>query len=553
MENNTTEKNNLQQINIDKLLLKKQKKQTSLDKYLSDYKKTLDNKSLQDLNDEIERLEQQRKISLITAIIGAIAFLALLIMSIIFAPISLIPIIAIPCVIGIIASVGIGAYDYKIINKMRDIVYAKRVRKQPDTPYHGNSMTQKRNNNTSRNNNVQNIQSSNNSNKSNQKQKADKIVAKKLSNTNNSRQSHLNKSNTKINTVSKRQLKEIKQNDIKNDHEQADHCIKKTRTQVLNGTLDLLSHLPKDENEYNRLLQLLNDKNTSETEQALARRCIIKYRIWNQLSQEEQRKYKEHCNTQQKKPFRNDNDWQLKLYNQWQSQEQKSKERQNIKILGTENNGINDSSNNNNSTIKKSQFNKNMQSTQNDGSDQQTSNKEGTAGYINENTLNKILSGTLDLSSDRPKSQQEYEQCKNDLKCAKTSVKQAMLQQRMIKYEIWNQLSQEGKRKYEEYCNTAQKEPFNGDKDWQVKLYNQHLEEEEYSKQRFSKAVYNIITKKEKDISEERQAVKTAILKGSQQKNNIQLLGVSQQTGNYSPGTTMNKQGNTLSKSFYKK
>ena len=549
MENNTRENNNFQRINVGKLLLKKQKKQTSLDKYLSDYEKTLDNKSLQDLNNEIERLEQQRKISLITAIIGAIAFLALLIMSIIFAPISLIPIIAIPCVIGIIASVGIGAYDYKITNKMRDIAYAKRVRKQLDTQYHGNSMTQKRNNNTSQDNNVQS------SNKSNQEQKADKILTTKGNNTNiNSR----HKNNAKINTASDKQPtktnhdqnKEIKQNNIKNDHEQADHCIKKTRTQVLNGTLDLLSHLPKDENEYNKLLQSLNDKNTSEMEQALAKRRIMKYRIWNQLSQEDKRKYEEYYKTERKEPFRNDNNWQVKLYNQWQSKEQKSKEKQNIKISGTENNRSNNSSikieDKNNTRLNKTTYNNN--------NNVKTSNKEGTASYINENTLNKILSGTLDLSSDRPKSQQEYEQCKNDLKCAKTSVKQAMLQQQMIKYEIWNQLSPEEQRKYEEYCNTARKEPFNGDKDWQVKLYNQHLEEEEHGKQSFLTAAYNIITKeKDIDISEKRQAVKTAILKGSQQKNNIQLLGVSQQTGNYSPGTTMNKQGNTLSKSFYKK
>ena len=71
----STEQKNNNKVSIDKLLNKKQqdqrteKKQTPLEKYLADYEKTLENKSPEDLEKERNKLEQQKKMSLIASII----------------------------------------------------------------------------------------------------------------------------------------------------------------------------------------------------------------------------------------------------------------------------------------------------------------------------------------------------------------------------------------------------------------------------------------------------------------------------------------------------
>ena len=55
-----------------------------------------------------------------------------------------------------------------------------------------------------------------------------------------------------------------------------------------------------------------------------------------------------------------------------------------------------------------------------------------------------------------------------------------------------------------------------------------------------------IVSKNEKSIKEKRDAVRTAILKGSQQANGIQLSGVDTQKGdNYKSGAIENKDTKT--------
>ena len=55
-----------------------------------------------------------------------------------------------------------------------------------------------------------------------------------------------------------------------------------------------------------------------------------------------------------------------------------------------------------------------------------------------------------------------------------------------------------------------------------------------------------IVSKNEKSIKEKQEAVRTAILKGAQPKNGLQLSGVSQQTGNnYDSGAIENKDTKT--------
>ena len=120
----------------------------------------------------------------------------------------------------------------------------------------------------------------------------------------------------------------------------------------------------------------------------------------------------------------------------------------------------------------------------------------------------------------------------------------------MIKYEIWNQLPQKSQQKYEELirAGTSPEEILKnrvklknnvkkGVTDWQVNLYNKHLENEEKKNQ----SQLSAINHKEKTIQEKRQAVTTAIL-GQQQKNGIQLSGVGKQTGNnYNSGAITNE------------
>ena len=166
------------------------------------------------------------------------------------------------------------------------------------------------------------------------------------------------------------------------------------------------------------------------------------------------------------------------------------------------------------------------------------------AEEINSDTLNRILNGTLDLSSNRPKNKQEYEQCKKELKQAKTQETRAMLQQKVIKYEIWNQLSPDDQQAYEQLTKKGKspeeiKDNAKNNANWQVNLYNKHLENEEKKNQSLLSTINPVnwdIFKNKKTFEEKQQAVKTAIL-GQQQKNGIKLSSVGQQTGdNYKSG-----------------
>ena len=165
------------------------------------------------------------------------------------------------------------------------------------------------------------------------------------------------------------------------------------------------------------------------------------------------------------------------------------------------------------------------------------------ANLIYLQTAEQVLNGTLDLSS-RPKDENEYNQFKKlfNKKDVNPRIK-AHTQLQMIKYEIWNQLPQETQQECERLIeqNKSPEGILKNNANWQVNLYNKHLENEEKKNQSFLGAIWNAL-KFEKNLEEKRKAVATAILKGSQQKNGIKLSSVSQYTGdNYSHGAITNK------------
>lgn len=402
-----------QKVSIDKLLNKKQqykqtaKKQTPLEKYLADYKKTLENKSPEELEKEKKRLEFKQKISLIASIIGAIAFLAVLILVAIFLPLAPALIAAIPCGIGAIALPICGIYDYKRKDKMIDIINTRIAQKQLQITPRGNKKNQYINNGQSNNKDasVKNINNNNVNSNNTQDKNEKKNINNNKSNKNDAMSNNIlaNKKNSNINTNTSNKTNNIS----KNITQQVTESIKK---------------IPQS--------QSVNNGKQSDEQQA-------------------------------------------------------------------EN--------------------------------------------ITNNTLNRILSGTLDLSS-RPTSQQEYEQCKNELTQAKSQVAKAFNQQKMMKYEIWSQLSSTQQQAYEQLTKEHKspeeilKQCFNGDTNWQVILYNKHIENEEQKNQSLLNPTNWSIFKHKKNIEEKQQAVKKAIL-GQQQKNGIKLLSVGQQTGdNYNSG-----------------
>ena len=124
-----------------------------------------------------------------------------------------------------------------------------------------------------------------------------------------------------------------------------------------------------------------------------------------------------------------------------------------------------------------------------------------------------------------------------------------MLQQQIIKYNIWNQLSPKDQQAYEQLTKKG-KSPEGilkqhiENTNWQVNSYNKHLENEEQKNQSLLSTINPVnwdIFKNEKNIKEKQNAVKTAIL-GQQQKNGIQISGISKQTGNnYNSGAITKK------------
>ena len=434
----STEQKNNNKVSIDKLLNKKQqdqrteKKQTPLEKYLDDYAKTLENKSPEDLEKERNKLEQQKKMSLIASIIFAILALVLLITACILLPLAPALVIAILSAIGAITAVASGIIDYNIIDKKIDRVNVKKSQLywQKKTPLRGNNKTP-------------------------------------------SASIRPNNSNTKITTTEK---------NIANNNSAGKEDAKKHANSINNNILKDQGNTNNKNNNQN-----IQNKNKSNN-------------ISNNISANK------------------NNNINTNTLNQASNTRQANKSIQKIPQLQSVNN--------------------------NEQSDKQKAEK------INLNTLTEILQGTLNLSSHRPKNKQEYEQCKNELKQATTKTKKAILQRQMIKYEIWNQLPQKSQQKYEELirAGTSPEEILKnrvklknnvkkGVTDWQVNLYNKHLENEEKKNQ----SQLSAINHKEKTIEEKRQAVTTAIL-GQQQKNGIQLSGVGQQTGNnYNSGAITNE------------
>ena len=175
------------------------------------------------------------------------------------------------------------------------------------------------------------------------------------------------------------------------------------------------------------------------------------------------------------------------------------------------------------------------------------------ANLIYSQTAERVLKGTLNLSN-RP-NEQEYNTFKQTFykKTVNPRIK-AHAQQQMIKYEIWSQLSQTSQQNCEQLIKEGKSPEEIKDKakdkaDWQVNLYNKHLENEEQKNQSLLSAINPvnwIVSKNEKSIKEKRDAVRTAILKGSQQANGIQLSGVDTQKGdNYKSGAIENKDTKT--------
>lgn len=177
-----------------------------------------------------------------------------------------------------------------------------------------------------------------------------------------------------------------------------------------------------------------------------------------------------------------------------------------------------------------------------------TTNDEQEAEEIRKDTLQSILNGTLDLYNNRPKNEEEYKKCREAVKNAKTQTEKAKSQQQMIKYEIWSQLSSTDQENYDQRIKKGKtpekilKENISNNTNWQIDVYNKHLENEEQKNQSWLSAINPVNwLKTEPTIEEKRDAVKTAIL-GRQQKNGIKLSGVSQQTGNnYDSGAIKSK------------
>ena len=171
-------------------------------------------------------------------------------------------------------------------------------------------------------------------------------------------------------------------------------------------------------------------------------------------------------------------------------------------------------------------------------------NDQDCAERIRKDTLTKILTGTLNLSSNRPKNEEEYKKCRDAAKNAKTQTERAKSQQQMIKYEIWSQLTPEQQQRYTEI---AKKYPNNtiinkNNDNWQVNLYHQHLENEEQKNQSFIGTICSAF-KGKKNLEEKRKAIEQAIFSEPQQQKNMQISGVDATKGdnNYKSGAIKNK------------
>ena len=462
-------------VNTDKLLNKKQqdqrteKKQTPLEKYLADYEKTLENKSPEDLEKERNKLEQQKKMSLIASIIFAILALVLLITACILLPLTPALVIAIPSAIGAITAVASGIIDYNIINQKIDRINTKIAQ------LHLKGQSQQKGNNKSKINTLGTSIQQNNTNT--------KIATteKNIANNNSVREEETKKNTNNIN------------NNILKGQDNTNNINNKNN---INNNLNI----QKNNTSKNNTPSNTNDISNNVT--ADKKNNIISSNI------------------------KNDNG-----------------DINNKKIHTNAKTDINTEINTNKSTIKSINITK---TTTNSINNSKQSDKQ-QADNITNNTLNRILSGTLDLSS-RPKSKEEYEKCQKELKDTKTQVAKAMLQQQIIKYNIWNQLSPKDQQAYEQLTKKG-KSPEGilkqhiENTNWQVNSYNKHLENEEQKNQSLLSTINPVnwdIFKNEKNIKEKQNAVKTAIL-GQQQKNGIQISGISKQTGNnYNSGAITN-------------
>lgn len=492
----STEQKNNNKVSIDKLLNKKQqdqrteKKQTPLEKYLDDYAKTLENKSPEDLEKERNKLEQQKKMSLIASIIFAILALVLLITACILLPLAPALVIAILSAIGAITAVASGIIDYNITNKKIDRVNVKKSQLywQKKTPLRGNNKTpsasiRPNNSNTKITTTEKNIANNNSAGKEDTKKHANSInnnILKDQGNTNNINNNlNFQKNNTyknnipsNTNSISNNVTADKKSNIIGNNTKNDNGNINNNKNKITTNNVDTKQNQAtvasdSSNNIVNSKVATSNDKDTNMKSAMFDKNKI----------------------------------------NIPNNQQQKA----NV-VSQTKN---------------------------------KTTNDEQEAEKVRQDTLQSILNGTLDLS-DRPKSPEEYEQCRNALKTGKTQKDKAINQQQMIKYEIWNQLLSADQENYDR-CIKNGKTPeqileknIHNDTTWQINVYNRHLEKEEQKNQSFLGAIWNAL-KFEKTIQEKRQAVTTAIL-GQQQKNGIQLSGVGKQTGNnYNSGAITNE------------
>ena len=444
-------------VNTNKLLNKKQqdqrteKKQTPLEKYLADYEKTLENKSPEDLEKERNKLEQQKKMSLIASIIFAILALALLITACILLPLAPALVIAIPAAIGAITAVASGIIDYNIINQKIDKINTKIAQL-----YLKGQLQQKGNNKSKINTLDASIQQ--------------------------------NKSNTKITTTEK---------NIANNNSVGEEVAKKNTNNIDNNT-------PKDKNEKKNINNNQNIQNNNKSN----KNDVISNNILANKNNNINSNKNDNSNINNKKIHTN--------------------AKTEIKTEKTEINTKNISNNNSNHSAPQACNIK---------------DDNEAANLIYSQTAERVSNGTLDLSS-HP-NEQEYNKFKQIFhKQAVNPRTKAHARQQMIKYEIWSQLSPESQQSYEQLIkdgkspeDISKKHVKNGgETDWQVILYNEHLENEEKKNQ----SQLSAISHKEKTIEEKQQAVTTAIL-GQQQKNGIQLSGVGQQTGNnYTSGAITN-------------
>ena len=220
-----------------------------------------------------------------------------------------------------------------------------------------------------------------------------------------------------------------------------------------------------------------------------------------------------------------------------------AKNNTNSNNIKNDNGNVNDKKINTNAPIKiniKNTLNNNSNHSATQARDIKDDNE--AADLIYKQTQEQVLNGTLDLYNNRPKNEEEYKKCRDAAKNAKTQTERAKNQQQMIKYEIWSQLTQTSQQMYDQRIEKG-KTPEkileenipNENKNWQVELYHQHLENE--NKSFFSYLNPFNLFKTEPTIQDKRKVVQTEILKGSQQKNGIKLSDVGKTAGtNYNSG-----------------